>query len=166
MAVRALLDYTQPVLRRKAKPVARVDGSIRRLARDMRETMKAAPGVGLAAPQIGESVRVFVYDTGEESGCIINPELEASAGEQIGVEGCLSVPGLVGEVTRFLTVEVSGLDEWGRPARIAAEGYLARVLQHELDHLNGVLFLDRALPETLQRVPLHSPSQKGVLVEA
>jgi peptide deformylase len=134
MAIRPILDYTQPVLRRKAQRVEAVSGDLRRLVKDMRETMKAAPGVGLAAPQVGESLRVIVYETEE-------------------AKGCLSIPGLQGEVTRALHVRVAGQDERGRPVRLDAEGYLARVLQHEIDHLDGVLFIDRARPETLHRIP-------------
>jgi peptide deformylase len=153
MAVRTILDYTQPVLRRKAHKVERTTSDIRRLVRDMRDTMKAANGVGLAAPQVGESLQVLVYSVGEDRGCLINPVLESAHGEQTGVEGCLSIPGLQGEVTRALAVEISGWDERGKPQQVKAEGYLARVLQHEMDHLNGILFIDRANPETLHRVP-------------
>jgi peptide deformylase len=140
------------MLRKKAQRVERVTPEIRRLIRDMKETMKAAPGVGLAAPQVGEGLQVLVYEVGEERGALVNPVVEEARGEQTDVEGCLSIPGLQGEVTRSLFVAVRGTDERGRPARLEAEGFLARTLQHEIDHLNGILFIDRAIPETLRRV--------------
>ena len=152
MALLPILDYTHPMLRRKTQRVDRVTGQTRRLIRDMRETMKAAPGVGLAAPQVGQPLQVLVYDIGEAHGCFINPAIEESHGESTEIEGCLSIPGLQGEVTRPLAVTVSGLDDHGRPLRLSAEGYLARVLQHEIDHLSGILFIDRANPETLHMV--------------
>ena len=169
MAVRPILDYSQPVLRRKAQPVERVTPELRRLLRDMRDTMKAAPGVGLAAPQVGESLRALVYDIGEARGSLINPVLHEKHGEQTEVEGCLSIPGLQGDVSRALEIVVSGLDERGKAVRFEAEGYLARVLQHEIDHLDGILFIDRARPETLHQVPLAGPrssSRAGTLTKS
>jgi peptide deformylase len=158
MAVRPILDYTHPMLRRKTQPVDRFTSDLRRLVRDLRDTMKDAPGVGLAAPQVGVDLQVLVYDTGEERGCLINPSILEAHGEQTEVEGCLSIPGLQGEVTRALRVTVSGLDDRQRPVRLDAEGYFSRVLQHEIDHLNGILFIDRALPETLHRVENRKPA--------
>jgi peptide deformylase len=158
MALRPILDYTQPILRQKALPVERVDRDIRRLVRDMRETMKAAPGVGLAAPQVGERLQVLVYEVGEERGCLINPVVESESGEQTDTEGCLSIPGLQGDVTRAASIVVTGLDDRGRPVRREAEEYLARILLHEIDHLNGILFIDRAKPETLQKI---EPKRSG-----
>ena len=164
MSVRPILDYTHPILRRKAQRVGSVNAEVRRLVRDMRDTMKAAPGVGLAAPQVGEGLQIVVYGTEDAKGCLINPVIEEAHGEQTDVEGCLSIPGLQGEVTRAFTVRVSGLDERGKPVSKTAEGYLARVFQHEIDHLNGVLFIDRAAPETLHRVPSRdrAPASPGV----
>ncbi|MBW3625968.1 MAG: peptide deformylase [Armatimonadetes bacterium] len=153
MAVRPILEYTHPVLRRKAQRVDAVTGEIRRLIKEMRETMKAASGVGLAAPQVGESLQILVYETEEARGCLLNPVIEEMHGDQTDVEGCLSIPGLQGEVTRALRIRVKGMDERGKPVTKEAEGYLARVLQHEIDHLNGILFIDRARPETLHRIP-------------
>lgn len=117
----------------------------------MLETMRQANGVGLAAPQVGVLQRLFVAELpeDEESGrpketyILFNPELVKGRGEQVGLEGCLSIPGYVGEVARFEEVTVKGLDEQGRPVRYKAEGYLARAFQHELDHLDGVLYTDR-----------------------
>jgi peptide deformylase len=158
MAVRPILDYTQPILRRKTQAVGQITSDVRRLIRDMRDTMKDAPGVGLAAPQVGVDLQIVVYDTGEERGCLINPSILESHGEQTEVEGCLSIPGLQGDVTRAMRVVVSGLDDRKRPVRLEAGGYLSRVLQHEIDHLNGILFIDRAIPETLHRVENRKPA--------
>lgn len=134
----------EKVLRRRAKPIPRITDRHRRLIADMIETMHAAAGVGLAAPQVFIGQRLFVYDMGEGAHAVINPEIVQAEGEELGVEGCLSIPRLQGEVPRYTQILVTGLDEKGRRVRIPAEGYLARVFQHEIDHLNGVLFIDRA----------------------
>lgn len=166
MAIRTILDYTHPMLRRKARRVEKVTPEIRRLLRDMRETMRNAPGVGLAAPQVGEDLQALVYGIPDAKGALINPEIQDAQGEQTETEGCLSIPGLQGEVTRALSVKVAGLDERGRPVRLEAEGYLARVLQHEIDHLNGILFIDRANPETLRRVENRRPDGESAKLTA
>jgi peptide deformylase len=133
-----------PVLRTKASDVDAFDGALARLAEDMFETMYAAPGVGLAAPQIGLSIRLFVYDSGQgDRGAVANPELSELAGEQEGDEGCLSVPGLYYPTMRYDRVRVDGLDLHGEPITLHGEGYLARIYQHETDHTNGLLYLDR-----------------------
>lgn len=134
-----------PVLRKIAKPVKKVGPAVRALLSDMAETMYAANGVGLAAPQVGIAKRVIVVDAGDGLVELINPELIRAEGQEVGVEGCLSIPGLVGEVERFAKVTVTGLDRDGRKRWVEGEGLLARVLQHEIDHLNGVLFTDKAL---------------------
>jgi peptide deformylase len=154
MALLEILNHTHPALRSKAQPVQRVDKEIRRLIRDMMETMRAAPGIGLAAPQVGVLKQVIVFDTGEDgcSGALVNPRIVRSEGEATDVEGCLSIPGLQGMVPRAAAVVVQGLDERGRPVEIQADGLLARVLQHEIDHLHGVLFIDRAILDTLRWV--------------
>jgi len=136
----AIVTYPAPVLLRKARLVRKVNRQVRRLARDMLETMYAAPGVGLAAPQVGVLRRVIVVDVAEAPITLINPEISAAEGEQVGLEGCLSVPDLVGEVTRAAWVRVRGLGGDGRLITLEGEGLLARALQHEVDHLNGVLF--------------------------
>ena len=148
MAVRPVRLYGDPVLRGKALAVADVDDTVRELIADMRETMHAYNGVGLAANQVGVLQRVLVVDipVDEETRAryaLINPELDQRAGSESGEEGCLSVPGLYEEVRRAQRVRVRGLDEHGRPLEFVAEGYLARALQHEVDHLDGVLFVDR-----------------------
>ena len=146
---REILVYPDPFLARKAAPVGAVNDRIRDLVRDMFETMYAAEGIGLAANQIGVSKRVVVLDVSPVDETIaplavVNPEIVSRSGSVTGVEGCLSVPGVQGEVCRAETVEVRGLDEHGNPLRILAAGILSRALQHEIDHLDGVLFIERA----------------------
>jgi len=145
---REILVYPDPVLARKATPVAVVNDRIRALVRDMFETMYGAEGIGLAAPQIGVGKRVIVLDVSPVDEtvapvAVVNPEIVSRKGSATAVEGCLSVPGVQGEVCRPETVEVRGLDEQGNPLRIRAAGILSRALQHEIDHLDGVLFIDR-----------------------
>lgn len=149
MAILAIRQYPDPVLREPATPVSEVDESVRKLITDMAETMRAAPGVGLAAPQVGVQRRVLVYCIGEDGPlrALVNPEITDRSGEMIGDEGCLSIPGLAYEVKRAQRVAVKGLDENGQPVAYEAEDLEARVIQHEVDHLDGVLFLDRLDPE-------------------
>src|SRR3984893_9284647 len=144
MAVREILGFDHPVLREKARKVPRIDGSIVRLLDDLAETMYAAPGAGLAANQIGVPLRVCVVK-GEENQHwgLVNPVLVKGEGSQIGYEGCLSFPGWVGEVERDGPVVVKGTDREGREIRVKSSGFTARAFQHELDHLDGVLFTDR-----------------------
>ncbi|EGL82607.1 Peptide deformylase [Caldalkalibacillus thermarum TA2.A1] len=146
MGVRAIVKYPDPVLREKAVEVKRIDERLHRLLNDMAETMYAAEGVGLAAPQVGISKRVFVVDVGDENGLLefINPEIIVKEGEQIGPEGCLSIPGVNGEVRRAQKIKVRAIDRNGETFELEAEDLLARAIQHELDHLNGVLFIDIA----------------------
>jgi peptide deformylase len=146
---REILVYPDPFLARKSVPVAAVDDRIRDLVRDMFETMYASEGIGLAAPQVGVGKRVVVLDVSPVDETIapvalVNPEIVWRDGSVTGVEGCLSVPGVQGEVCRAETVEVRGMDEQGTPIRIRAAGILSRALQHEIDHLDGILFIDRA----------------------
>lgn len=144
-----------PVLRRKAKRVRTIDNSIKRLITDMLETLHAAPGrVGLAAPQVGVSLRVTVIGIPEEEDIIlINPEIVRRRGERLIEEGCLSIPGYWGQVKRAEVVTAKGLDQSGKEIRIKAEDLLAQALEHEIDHLNGVLYIDRMEdPNTLTRV--------------
>ena len=144
MAIRALCHLPNDlVLRQKAKRVPAVDGSIQQLIDDMVETMRQASGVGLAAPQVGVPLRVIVLQKpGEEPMAIINPEMVKRAGEREVTEGCLSVPGYAGEVKRSVSVTVKGWNRQGKAIRIKATGIMAQVLEHELDHLNGVLYID------------------------
>lgn len=132
------------ILRQEAKPVPKVTKKINKLIRDMFQTMYKSDGVGLAAPQVGENLRIVVLDVGQGPVCLINPVMERQEGEEVDQEGCLSLPGIVGEVSRAAKVRVSGLSLNGRPVRYDAEGLFARCLQHELDHLEGILFVDKA----------------------
>ena len=133
------------VLRQEAKPVRRVNKEVQSLLTEMAETMHGAEGIGLAAPQVGVSKRVVVADVGEGLIELVNPEILYREGVQTGYEGCLSVPGLVGEVERAEKIRVTGLDRRGHQIWINCEGLLARCLQHEIDHLDGILFTDLAL---------------------
>ena len=157
MTLRKIVTLPEPVLRRKAHTVTKFDKNLHVLIDDMVETMRDAPGVGLAAPQIGLSERLIVIeyyereedeeneDAPKKVWAVLNPEIiKASEEKLMGVEGCLSIPGLVGEVERHASIQVKGLNRHGKPMKIKAEGWLARIFQHEIDHLNGVLFTDRA----------------------
>ncbi len=143
MAVRPILVVGNPVLRQKARRVSQFDGSIQKLIDDMVETMRAAPGVGLAAPQVGVPLRLAVIEVDEQLTVIINPEIVKRIGEYEPDEGCLSVPGYWGKLKRAEKVTVKAKDRRGRDQRITAEGLLAQALQHEIDHLDGYLYIDR-----------------------
>ncbi|MBA4494188.1 peptide deformylase [Paenactinomyces guangxiensis] len=145
MAIRKIVQYPDPVLREKAKPVTKFHARLHKLLDDMAETMYDAQGVGLAAPQVGILKRAIVVDVGDGLIEMINPEITEKSGEQISPpEGCLSIPNLLGEVRRYNRIKVVGQDRNGEPIEIEADGYLARAFQHEIDHLNGVLFIDIA----------------------
>ena len=151
MAVLRIYHYPEPVLRQKAEPVATFDEDLTRLAADMAETMYAAPGVGLAAPQVGVSRRLLVIDCareGEPPALItaVNPEIIAREGEVYEEEGCLSVPGYYAKVARSARVRVRYLDVAGEQVEREVDGLLAVAFQHEIDHLNGVLFIDHLSP--------------------
>jgi len=143
MAVRKMRQQPDAVLREKAKKVPVIDGSIQRLIDDMMETMQKEGGVGLAAPQIGVSLQIAVLQMPkEEAFAIINPKIVKSSGEREVMEGCLSVPGYQGEIRRSVSVTVKGIDRQGKAIRIKATGLMAQALEHEIDHLNGVLYID------------------------
>jgi peptide deformylase len=157
MTLRKIVSLPEAVLRRKARAVTKFDKNLQTLIDDMVETMREAPGVGLAAPQIGLSERIIVIeyyerkedeeieDAPKKVWAVLNPEIVKSSAETVvGVEGCLSIPGLVGEVERHASIQVKGLNRHGKPMKIKAEGWLARIFQHEIDHVNGILFTDRA----------------------
>ena len=152
MALRRIELYGSKVLRRPADPVEDIDDEVRALVRDMFETMYDAKGIGLAAPQVGISRRIVVLDVEEESGesnpvALVNPRLASwTAKKDKQAEGCLSVPGVEGIVQRPVSVVVDGRDPEGQSVRLEAEGLFARALQHEIDHLDGVLFIDRLSP--------------------
>ena len=166
MTLRTIVTLPDPILRRKARAVTTFDKKLQTVIDDMIETMREAPGVGLAAPQVGISDRLIVVeyyqnaeaeeledDTLKKVWVMLNPEIVKTSEEKVmGVEGCLSVPNLVGEVERHAAIQVKGLNRRGQPMRVKAQGWLARIFQHEVDHLNGIVFTDRAtrvwLPET------------------
>ena len=148
MAILPIVKYPEPVLKKRATNVEHVTAEIRRLIDNMAETMYDAPGVGLAAPQVGKSLRVIVVDpTGEEAKqliVLVNPEIVSAAGEAMGEEGCLSVPGIRAKEKRWAKVRVRGYDPIKeKTVEIEADGLLARIFQHEIDHLDGMVFLDR-----------------------
>ncbi len=144
MSKRNILHAGDPVLRLRAEEVKRIDKKIHRLLKDMAETMYAAEGVGLAAPQVGVSRRVVVIDVGNGLLELINPVLTKKEGSVVCAEGCLSVPGFEGEVERAAYVECEFTDRTGKRMLLQAEGLLAIAVQHELDHLDGILFIDKA----------------------
>ncbi|MTE15053.1 peptide deformylase [Nocardia aurantiaca] len=144
MTIQPVRLFGDPILRARAAEVETFDREVRQLVTDLIDTMYESGGVGMAAPQIGVGLRVFVYDTGDAQGHLINPVFEVVGKEtQTGPEGCLSIPGVRFDVTRPLTVLARGVDMHGEPVEFRAEGLLARCVQHETDHLDGVLFLQR-----------------------
>ncbi|MBM3469491.1 MAG: peptide deformylase [Armatimonadetes bacterium] len=156
VAARDIITVWDPkaaVLRKRAAPVGRVTREIQRLIETMLDTVRAANGLGLAAPQIGEGVRVVVAQVEDRTVTLVDPEVIRSSGEETAVEACLSVPGMYGDVPRAATISVRGKNRRGRRVTIEATGLLARVLQHEIDHLDGILFLDRVRdPSTIGSV--------------
>ncbi|MBI5842198.1 MAG: peptide deformylase [Chloroflexi bacterium] len=163
MTLRTIVTLPEPILRRKAKPVTKFDKNLQTLIDDMIETMRDAPGVGLAAPQVNVPEQLIVVEYSEEDEdegiegaekitpapkklfVMINPEIVKASDEMVmGVEGCLSIPGLVGEVERHQALQLKGLNRHGKPMKLKVDGWLARIFQHEIDHVNGVLFTDRA----------------------
>ncbi|MDQ6644160.1 MAG: peptide deformylase [Chloroflexota bacterium] len=154
MAMHKIITAENPILRKKAKKIHHFDPSIQKLADEMFETMHEARGVGLAAPQIAQSIRLLVAEYEDRKVALVNPEIVKAEGEVLGVEGCLSIPGYIGEnIRRAEKVVVKGQDVRGKNIKVNAEGWFARVLQHEIDHLDGILFLDRLdRPEDLHEV--------------
>lgn len=156
MALLEIALLPDAVLRRKAKKITVLDKDFQTLVDNMIETMRAAPGVGLAAPQVSVSSRLVVVEYGEEDEeggevgpkklyVVVNPEIVlASEEKETGIEACLSIPGLVGEVERHAQIVVKGVNRFGKPVKITTEGWLARIFQHEIDHLDGIVYPDRA----------------------
>ena len=165
MALRHIVTIPDPVLKRKAKPITKFDKDLQTLIDDMIETMRDAPGVGLAAPQVDISEQLIVVEYSEDDEdddddnegveekpekpkklyIMINPEITKTSEEKVlGVEGCLSIPGIQGEVERFETIQVKGLNRFGKPLKLKLNGWMARIFQHEIDHLNGVFFTEIA----------------------
>jgi peptide deformylase len=165
MALRPIVKYPEPVLTTRASEVLSIDAEIRQLVSDMIETMHAAPGVGLAANQVGVLLRVAVVDlsVGKDPSALvvlINPKVVSSEGRQVDEEGCLSIPGITEMVSRPLVAEVEGLDLEGKTFRIKGQGLMARALLHEIDHLEGILFLERLSP--LKRRLIRKKIQKMI----
>ena len=155
MALKEIITVPNEVLRRKAHKITAFDKELQKTIDDMVETMREAPGVGLAAPQVGLLDRLIVVEYDEDDEIedspkrlyvVVNPEIiKASEETEMGIEGCLSIPGLVGEVERSLAVVIKGQNRRGQPLKFKAEGWLARIFQHEIDHLDGVLYTDKAV---------------------
>lgn len=168
MAIREIIKLPHPTLKRKAHKISDFDKDFQKLVDDMIETMRAEPGVGLAAPQVNQSLRLIVVeypedDTVEEAEpklfVVANPDFTYLSPETVkGIEGCLSVPNLLGEVERSRDVIVEGLDRKGKRMEIKASGWLARIFQHEIDHINGILYVDRA--ETLYQPEEMTPDER------
>jgi len=151
MALRSIINYKKDeVLRKKSKHVDMIDQKTIELLNDMAETMYKADGAGLAAPQVGILKRVVVIDIGEGLIKLINPEIIAQVGEQQDIEGCLSIPGIIGDVIRPHWVKVKTMDENGKNLELEGTGLLARAFCHEIDHLNGILFIDKVVPGTVK----------------
>jgi peptide deformylase len=153
MGIRKIITLPDPVLRKKARKVAEFGPEVQKLIDDMIDTMREAPGVGLSAPQVGVSSRVIVVEYGDDEDedapkklyVLINPEITRTSSETVtGIEGCLSIPELVGSVERLESVTVRGFNRRNQPIKIKANGWLARIFQHEIDHLDGILFVDRS----------------------
>lgn len=156
-----IVTYGNEILRKRAEEIDKFDDEVRELIQHMYQVMTENRGLGLAGPQIGIPKRIFVYDIGEGPHALINPKIVKMRGEEIGVEGCLSIPGLQGEVPRAEQVVVTGINEDGKRVRIKAQGLLARVFQHEIDHLDGTMFIDRADPDTLETVPVNEQQDES-----
>lgn len=150
MAIKPIRLFGDPILTTRADEVTVFDKELRNLVRDLTETMQAAPGAGLAAPQIGVSLRVFTYDVDGVVGHLINPQLDLSEQTQDGPEGCLSLPELTYDCIRALSVIAKGMNMYGEPVTIEGSDLLARAIQHETDHLDGIVFIDR-LDEQLRK---------------
>ncbi len=153
MAIREIVINPDPVLRRKAHKITTIDKDLQVLVDDMIETLRDAPGVGRAAPQVGVSERLIIVEYGDDEDesvpkklyVVINPEIVQASDETVeGIEACLSIPQLMGEVVRSEKITVKGLNRHGKPIKIKVEGWLARIFQHEIDHLEGILYTDRA----------------------
>lgn len=170
MALKEIVTVPNDVLRRKARKITSFDNDLQKLVDDMVETMREAPGVGLAAPQVGNPQRLIVVEYDEDDQIedspkklyvVANPEIIKTSDEtEMGIEGCLSIPGLVGEVERNLEIVVRGQNRRGQPVKIKAKDWLARIFQHEIDHLDGVLYTDRAA-----RVWKPSPEEEAMIAD-
>ncbi|MFM7948757.1 MAG: peptide deformylase [Actinomycetales bacterium] len=165
MTIQPIRLFGDPVLTTPSQPVVDFDKELRKLVSDLTETMQAAPGAGLAAPQIGVPLRVFVWDVDEQLGHLINPTLDLSSDLQEGEEGCLSFPELVYETPRAMRVVAKGFNMYGEPQVIEGSELLARAIQHETDHLDGILFIDR-LPKELRKQAMKEIRESEWFLEA
>lgn len=163
MVIRRILTAEEPILRERTKKVSSYDASLHRLLDDMLETMRDAPGVGLAANQIGVPLQVAVIEVDGKVTELINPQIVKASGEQLDWEGCLSIPGYVAEVTRSAKVTVKARDRHGKEFRVKGEELFARALQHEIDHLNGILYIDHL--ESLEELVRVSEAPEEVTEE-
>ena len=163
MAIRRILTAEEPILRERTKRVSSFDASLHRLLEDMLETMRDAPGVGLAANQVGVPLQVAIIELDDRITELVNPEIVKSSGEQLDWEGCLSIPGYVAETGRAMKVTVKARDRHGKEFRVKGEELFARALQHEIDHLNGVLYVDHL--ESLEELVRVSESHDDEVAE-
>ena len=163
MAIRRILTAEEPILRERTKRVSSFDASLHRLLDDMLETMRDAPGVGLAANQIGVPLQVAVIEIDNRITELVNPQVVKGSGEQLDWEGCLSIPGYVAEVTRHAKVTVKARDRHGKEFRVKGSELLSRALQHEIDHLNGLLYIDKL--ESLEELVRVSEAYEEVTEE-
>ncbi len=163
MAILPIRVVPDPILRQKSKRVSSINSSVHKLIEDMLETMHAAPGVGLAAPQVGIPLRIIVIGLPEQEDMVlINPQVVRRSGERVVNEGCLSLPGYIGELKRAISVTAKGRDRKGKEIRIKANELLAQALEHEIDHINGVLYIDKLeSPDKLRKIePEKEPPEK------
>ncbi len=162
MALLEILTNQNPLLRKISRPVAKVTKEIKELVANMEETMKAAPGVGLAAPQVGELLRLIIADVGDGLNVLINPKVIKKSGTQTFVEGCLSLPGIEAPIERAATVTVKAMNLKGKLVEVEASGLLATVFQHEIDHLEGKLFVDRVADPNLITYKPKTPKEEAL----
>jgi peptide deformylase len=172
VAILSIRLFGDPVLKQRSAPVTTYDADLARFGDDLMETMRDADGVGLAAPQVGTLKRLFAYDLGADAetgehphGVLVNPRITHTEGEQTGEEGCLSLPGLYYDCTRAMAVRVAAQDVTGAAVDLSGEGLLARVFQHEIDHLDGVVFLDR-LPRDTRKLALKAWRERELQLES
>ena len=162
LAVLKIRTFGDPVLRQPARPVDKLTEAHRRLAKDMIDTMRAAPGVGLAGPQVGVMDRIFVWEVDEDYGVVVNPIVTARSEETASDdEGCLSLPGVLEAVERPVKATIEGVDEHGRAVLLEADDLLARVFQHEIDHLDGILLIDR-IPDEQRKQALRTLREQAL----
>jgi peptide deformylase len=162
MALLEILTNQNPILRKTSRPVAKVTKEIKELVANMEETLRAAPGVGLAAPQVGELLRVIIADVGDGLNVLINPKVVKKSGTQTFVEGCLSLPGIEAPIERASAVTVKAMDLKGKQVEVEAIGLLATVFQHEIDHLDGKLFVERVTDPNLITYKPKTPKEEAL----